>query len=311
MTPALETAEVIAVRIGKEVSETERQLNSMVKKGLLFKKTKDGIAKYSAIPFMHGLLEFQINRMDKNLALLFQQYYDEALNKAVAKSANMFLRPVPVVEQTIIRLDATVETKSPVASFEDAAAIIQKAPVIAVAHCVCRKEKNIIGKGCGKPIETCFMFGSMAEYYIENNLGRKLSADEAVSIVKNAQRQGLVTQPGTAQNPAGMCSCCGDCCGVLLSIKKFPKPAEMVFSNYYAETTDNCSACGLCTDMCQMEAIEIKDKAHVNKIAALVVVYVFCPVQMKEFSLYRKSKQKIPPTTSGEQMIEMAKQRID
>ncbi len=310
LTPALETAEVIAVRIGKEVSETERQLNSMVKKGLLFKKTKDGIAKYSAIPFMHGLLEFQINRMDKNLALLFQQYYDEALNKAVAKSANMFLRPVPVVEQTIIRLDATVETKSPVASFEDAAAIIQKAPVIAVAHCVCRKEKNIIGKGCGKPIETCFMFGSMAEYYIENNLGRKLSADEAVSIVKNAQRQGLVTQPGTAQNPAGMCSCCGDCCGVLLSIKKFPKPAEMVFSNYYAETTDNCSACGLCSDMCQMEAIEIKDKAHVNKDRCIGcgLCVLSCPNEGIQL-IQKEQTKKIPPTTSGEQMIEMAKQR--
>ncbi len=38
----------------------------------------------------------------------------------------------------------------------------------------------------------------------------------------------------------------------------------MVFSNYYAESNDNCTACGNCIDMCQMEAIEITDIAHVN-----------------------------------------------
>ncbi len=310
LSPALETAEVIAARIGREVTETQQKLEQMVKRGLLFKKTKDGIPKYGAIPFMHGLLEFQIKRLDRNLALLFQQYYDEALNKAVAKSANMFLRPVPVVSNATVRINATVETKAPVASFEDAVAIIQKAPVIAVAECVCRKEKKIIGKGCNKPIETCFMFSSMAEYYIENNIGRQVSADEAIAIVKNAQKHGLVTQPGTAQNPAGMCSCCGDCCGVLLSIKRFPKPAEMVFTNYYAESNDNCSACGLCTQMCQMEAITVTDKAHVNKDRCIGCGLCALACPLEAIGLVQKSEEKrIPPKTSAEQMLEMAKQR--
>ncbi|MGB4267677.1 MAG: 4Fe-4S binding protein [Spirochaetota bacterium] len=302
LSPALETAESIAARIGKQESDIKPHLEDMVKRGLLFKKTKDGVDKYGAIPFIHGVFEFQVKRLSKDLAMLLEQYFEEGLSKAVAKSTNLFLRPIPVNE--------SIETKSTVAPFEDAVAIIKQAPVIAVADCICRKEKKIVGKGCDKPMETCLMFGSMAEYYIDNNLGRKISADEAIAIVKEAQRHGMVTQPGTAQNPAGMCSCCGDCCAVLLSIKRFPKPSEMVFSNYYAESNDNCTACGNCVDMCQMEAIDITDIAHVNKDRCIGcgLCVMACPNDAIKLVQKEQSK-KVPPKTSGEQMLQMAKQR--
>ncbi len=302
LSPMLETADSIAARTGRQINELTSHLEDMVKRGLLFKRTKDGVSKYGAIPFIHGVFEFQVKRLSKDLALLLEQYYEEGLSKAVAKNTNLFLRPIPVNE--------SIETKSTVAPFEDAAAIIQQASVIAVADCICRKEKKMIGKGCDKPMETCLMFGSMAEYYIDNNLGRKISADEAIAIVKNAQKHGMVTQPGTAQNPAGMCSCCGDCCAVLLSIKRFPKPAEMVFSNYYAQTNDNCTACGNCVDMCQMDAIEITDIAHVNKDRCIGcgLCVIACPNDAIKL-MAKSDEKKIPPKTSGQQMMEMAKQR--
>lgn len=302
LSPMLETAENIATRTGRQLNELTQHLEDMVKRGLLFKKTKDGIAKYGAIPFIHGVFEFQVKRLSKDLALLLEQYYEEGLSRAVAKSTNLFLRPIPVNE--------SIETKSSVAPYEDAVAIIKQSPVIAVADCICRKEKKMIGKGCDKPMETCLMFGSMAEYYIENNLGRKISADEAIAIVTEAQKHGMVTQPGTAQNPAGMCSCCGDCCAVLLSIKRFPKPAEMVFSNYYAQTNDNCTACGNCIDMCQMDAIEITDIAHVNldRCIGCGLCVMACPSEAITL-VQKEASKKVPPKTSGEQMMEMAKQR--
>ncbi|MGQ9843005.1 MAG: hypothetical protein ACUVRK_05510 [Spirochaetota bacterium] len=161
LSPMLETAQNIATRIGKSLEEIERHLDDMAKRGLIFKKTKEGISKYGAIPFIHGVFEFQVKRINKDLALLLEQYYEEGLSQAVAKNTNMFLSPIPVNE--------SIESKSTVAPFEDAASIIKQASVIAVADCICRKEKKIIGKGCDKPLETCLIFGSMAEYYIDNN----------------------------------------------------------------------------------------------------------------------------------------------
>lgn len=298
LSPMLETAESIAARTGK-TTNIEAHLNDMAKRGLLFKKTKDGVEKFGAIPFIHGIFEFQINRLSKDLVQLLEQYFEEGLSKAVAENTNMFLRPIPVNE--------SVESKSSVAHFEDAVSIIKQAQVIAVADCICRKEKSIAGKGCAQPMETCIMFGSMAEYYIENNFGRKISADEAIAIVSNAQKQGMVTQAGTAQNPAGMCSCCGDCCAVLLSLKRFPKPAEMVFSNYSAGVDGNCTACGICVDICQMEAIKIDDTAQVIKDRCIGcgLCVPICPSASIQL-LQKDAEKRIPPKTSAEQMMQMA-----
>ena len=50
--------------------------------------------------------------------------------------------------------------------------------------CVCRKEAKLLGNGCDHPIETCLSFGVAAEYYIENEMGRKITANEAIQIIK-------------------------------------------------------------------------------------------------------------------------------
>ncbi len=56
--------------------------------------------------------------------------------------------------------------------------------------------------GCGKPLEVCFIFGSMGEYYLDRNMGRVVSLDEGIEILIECRKAGLVTQPATAQNSA-------------------------------------------------------------------------------------------------------------
>ena len=67
-------------------------------------------------------------------------------------------------------------------------------------------------------------------------------------------------QLGSSQNPGGMCLCCSCCCGPLELYNKTDKPASWVNSNYYAVVdADNCTACGVCEERCQMDAIIIDD----------------------------------------------------
>lgn len=101
--------------------------------------------------------------------------------------------------------------------------------IIAVTDCLCRKQKKLIGAGCSRPPKHVSCSGLVGQYYIDNKLGRKIDKAEALKIVAEAQKSGLVTQPGTSQNPAGMCNCCGDCCAVLGAIKKYPNPSEIAF----------------------------------------------------------------------------------
>ena len=221
LTPKLEVPEAVAERLNQPTDQVAAKLADMAGRGLLFSLRRGDTVKYGAIPFVHGLFEFQVQRLGRDLAELVEEYLQNGFDRAMVTSADYFLRTVPV--------NRAVEVTQQVAAYEDAREIIMSRKDIVVAPCICRKQKNALNQGCGKPLEACFMFGSMGQYYLDHNMGRLVDTEEALSILQQAQEAGLVTQPATAANPGGMCNCCGDCCGVLATLNRQPKPAELVF----------------------------------------------------------------------------------
>ena len=258
LTAELEMPASVAGRLDIPIDEAAARLEDMAQKGLLYRRRRGEIIEYGAIPFMHGLVEFQIERIDKNTLKLLGQYFREGLENVMWEGGRLFVRTIPV--------QRSVETVHHVAAYDDACQILRNQELIAVTDCACRRNKSRFERDCGKPIEVCFMFGPMGQYYIENGLGREIDLDEALQILTKAQEAGLVTQPATSQNPFCMCNCCGDCCGFLSSIKRHPRPAEIIFSNYQAVTDhDKCSGCETCLDRCQMDAVRM-DETGLSKI---------------------------------------------
>lgn len=306
MSPKLESPAEVAARTGKGDVDFTAVLEDMALRGLLFRVKKDGLSKYGAIPFMHGLVEFRINNLDKEFSELMDNYFDTIYNHNIADINGLFLRVIPV--------NKSVEFEHHVAAFDDAVKILEKADIISVADCTCRKKADLTKGSCRKPLETCFMFGSMAQYYIDNKLGRKVELAEAVQIVKEAQESGLVTQPSTSQNPAGMCNCCGDCCGVLGAIKKFPAPAELVFSNYHSTVNESaCISCNACVDICPMEAISTEDsgiaRINLKRCIGCGLCAMKCPAAAINLMEKPEGKRRMVPADTREQMTLMAKQR--
>lgn len=306
MTPMLETSESVAGRLGIVHGEVARRLEDMAFNGLLFRLRKDKEIKYGAIPFMHGLLEFHVKKLNKERVLAFEKYFKDGLQRAIADTAGLFLRTIPVQE--------SIDTQKHVASFDDACAILSKVDLVVITDCICRKSRSLIDKACGKPVEVCFMFGSMAKYYLDNKMGREISYDEGVAILSEAQKAGLVTQPATSQNPGGMCNCCGDCCGVLRAIKIDPKPADLVYSNHQAAVTrGNCSGCEICVDRCQMDAIAIDNEGiaviDYDRCIGCGLCVITCPSEAIFLEKKPEEKRKIPPKNSAEQMLSLARKR--
>ena len=306
MSPKMEDPESVARRLGRPNEEVAGQLEDMAQRGLLFRSRKGNAVKYGAIPFMHGLAEFQIKRLDREMGELIDQYMEQRFNQSIAGVDGLFLRTIPV-EKSIVY-------EHHVAAFDDAVAIIKQNDTIAVAECLCRKAQKIMDKGCNKPIEACIMFGSMARFYIENNLGRSIDVEEAVDIVRKAQDAGLVTQPATAQNPGGMCNCCGDCCAILGAVKKFPKPVELVFSNYQSAIKgENCTGCEICLDRCQMEAIIMNEdgiaQVNLDRCIGCGLCVTTCPTEEIVLLPNPEASRRIPPATSMDQMMQIAKKR--
>ena len=258
LSPLPESPEQVASRLGREPETTAVLMEKMAGKGLLFRLRKGGTVRYAALPFMVGILEHQVNRLDKELALDMDEYFEAGFGKTIQSFKTPVMRSIPINKH--------VAVKWPIAPYEDALDIINKQEVIALAPCICRTWMKTVGKGCDKPVETCFIFGHYGHYYVENKMGRYVSKEEALEVVKRNEEAGLVMQPFNSQKIGGMCSCCGDCCGMLRSLKKQPVPAASVQTNYFAEVDgEACAGCETCLDRCQMDAITmVEDKAVVN-----------------------------------------------
>jgi len=302
----LESVEDIAARVNLSPDAARNRLEDLTDKGLIFRQESDGKIRYGAIPFMHGIVEFQIRKIDKELSSLLEQYFSEGFNKNIADNAELFLRVIPIQKY--------IDIEHHIASYNDVSAILDKVDVIAVTDCFCRKQKKFMGAGCSRPSETCFMFGSMGQYYIDNKLGRKINKDEALKIVAEAQKSGLVTQPATSQNPSGMCNCCGDCCAILGAIKKYPNPAEIVFTNHFSSIVqESCTGCGACIDICPMEAIQMADSgtAEVNltRCIGCGLCLTACNFDAVKLNEKTDANKKDVPLNTRDQMMQMAKRR--
>jgi len=302
MSMLLESPDDFAARTNRSPEETAVKLESMAKRGLLFRHVKDGKKRYSAVPFVIGSYEFQLGRMDKELAQLTNSYMEEAFLSGMGSNIPP-LRTIPVGK--------SVDVVHKVAAYEDAKSIVNGKAKIAVADCICRTQQDLLDKGCDKPKEVCLLFGSHADYYVENKMGRYITSEEACRILDQCEEAGLVNQPANMVNPGGMCNCCEDCCGVLRALNRLPNPGEMVHNRYWAVVDqEECTACEICLDRCQMNAIEIEDAAKVDTARCIGcgLCVTTCPVEAIQLEEKPKELQ-VPPPASGQELMSMTAEK--
>jgi NAD-dependent dihydropyrimidine dehydrogenase PreA subunit len=302
----LESTKKIASKIGLPEAEAAKVLEDMANRGLLYSLKRDGKTYYAAVPFVHGLFEYQVRRPDKEFAKLSMQYIHEELEGRISENAKHFLRVIPV--------NQAVDVTHNIASFEDAVRILESKDNIVVTDCVCRTMKEQVDGSCKKPLEVCFLFGSMGQYYLDRGLGRKIVLEEALKIQKLATDAGLVTQPGSSINPDGMCNCCGDCCGNLGPISRTPKPAQTVLSNYYAQIDrDECDGCGECIERCQMTAVKMGDDQNAeidrDRCIGCGLCVTTCPTRAITLRAKDEKDRQVPVKTGEEQMLNIARNR--
>lgn len=302
----LEAPDAVAKRLGREPKEVAALLERMADKGLIFRMKKTDSTKYGAVPFMVGTYEYQVKDMDREFAELFDQYFLEAFGKQGIGGLVPPMRTIPV--------NRSIDYSWPVAPYEDMKEIIRGKDKISVANCICRVQQGLLDKGCDKPVEVCFMFGSHADYYVDKGMGRYVTQEEALAIIEKCDEAGLVPQPFVAQEVGGFCNCCGDCCSILRSIKLYPKPAEKVLTNYYAVVdSEACTACETCVDRCQMEAIAVgaDDVAEVDldRCIGCGLCVTTCPTEALSLRAKPESERREPPAGGRDYIMQMASSR--
>ncbi|RJP34999.1 MAG: hypothetical protein C4536_01565 [Actinobacteria bacterium] len=254
MRMAPEPASAIARRCGKSEEETRSILDAMVRDGLIFpvKSGKDTL--YMAMQYMTGFSENQMShRMNPEKAQLGIEYGEESgFLEEFARQKQM--RVVPVSE--------AVNVTPAVATYDNLRDMIRQQDIISVTACPCRVVNEQLGKACEHPIESELIFGTIAQYRIDNGFGRRISVEDALKIIDEAEEKAMVLAPVNTQEAVGMCLCGSCCCHWLRGLKLQERPADHVQSSYQARIDPAmCNACGTCLERCQMEAIVEKDDA--------------------------------------------------
>jgi electron transport complex protein RnfB len=305
LTLIAENARVLARRARMSVGATQKLLEQMEKKGLLFVLHEKGREPlYQAAGFIIGIYEFQLNKLNANLAKDFEEYSSSWFNLNHWKKTPQ-LRTIPV--------GVSIEVEREILPYEKAEAIIRSVKKIAVAPCICRQEKELLGEGCGKPSEVCLVFEKAADYYIYNGLAREIGIEETLQIIKIANDSGLVLQPGNSAKPMSICACCGCCCGVLLNIKRHPKPASIVSTPFIAELdSEACNGCGACETRCQMEAIHLDSgfaELDMDRCIGCGLCISTCPTEALQLKRKPEADQPYVPKNSVDAHIRLGKAR--
>jgi ferredoxin len=98
-------------------------------------------------------------------------------------------------------------------------------------------------------------------------LGRVITLEETLEILQKADEEGLVLQPSNAQEIVNICCCCGDCCQILVNLKRHPSPAALVSSPFVAGVdAETCIGCETCVERCQMEALSVEEEHAVLNV---------------------------------------------
>jgi Na+-translocating ferredoxin:NAD+ oxidoreductase RNF subunit RnfB len=267
----------------------------MAEKGSILTKNLDSKERtYAAMPLVLGMHEMQLPRLSPEYLQNLEKYFNEGFGLEYIATA--------VPQTRIIPIEESVTPEHSVATYEEVRKIIDKADPILVGECICRKAAEMTGSPCSVSHrkEVCMGlndFGAAYSQFI--GFGRKVTKEEALDILRQNEEDGLVLQTSNQQEPYFICSCCGDCCGLLKAAKNLPRSVDFFSSNYFSQVdSELCTGCGKCVSRCQMEAIQLKnEKAVIDKKRCIGcgVCVAACP--RGAHSLVKKKKKTVPPKT--------------
>ncbi len=244
LTGEMEHVDAVTERVGLPADEVKTRLIEMAKRGLVRSDQQGGKPRFRLAPFIVGIYEAQLDRMDHELAHLFEKYMAEGGAAGIMKPQPALHRVVPA--QRAVKSDWILP-------YDDVRAILLSSKSFRLHDCVCRKQQDHIGRRCNFPVRTCLIFSSAEQPPSPYDVSQK----EILTFLDKAEEIGLVHTVSNVMNGIGyVCNCCGCCCGVLRGINDWGIENSVAQANYFAVVNPvECSGCGTCIERCQVHAI--------------------------------------------------------
>lgn len=179
-------------------------------------------------------------------------------------------RYVPAMEpiSRSIEINEELEAKNEILPYEILEKYLSVYEVFSETPCSCRETAKLADEPCERTSENfCIQAGDFAEGAIRNGTGKELSYDEAMTRLKEAEKNGLVHSTMNKLDPSMfVCNCCPCCCMALAPVIKGFK-LGVARSNFEPVVDhDLCILCDTCVEVCPVGVIEHEDDSDGEKI---------------------------------------------
>lgn len=321
-----QTMEQLKLSTNLTEEEILKKVKKLAKKGLIFNQpNRQGVMVFRLMPFVNvGVFEYTFmkklekSKEEKEIADLFAKLFKESRNMwesnyDIVKSYVQRMRPIDRTipyenkesgeEIEIIineELDVPDQKIIPTQKVEE---LVEKFTDIAVGHCFCRHHKDTLGNPCKQTDirENCFTFGKSARYTSEQGFSRIISKDEALKILKQAEKDGLVHKAyhpnfDIKRDETSICNCCSCCCG------QVGAPTANA-SNYLAQVNqDLCIGCGTCVENCHTSSMLLNEDGKAENVVEICigcgVCAYFCPENAIKLVEKERILRIIPPRST-------------
>jgi NAD-dependent dihydropyrimidine dehydrogenase PreA subunit len=254
--------------------ELRAKLKELCAKGFVFEAIHEDSVRYRLLdatqtflrmPYWPGKEKEPLKTMTPHANKYYMDGWFDQMDAVTRKG----LRSIPI--------NKTIEDDKQLLPFEDILQVVDNYDYYTVSHCPCRTRHKLDPdyQDSQYPSEVCLHFGELGRYCVENGMGREITREETLEILKKAADAGLVHGISNyEENPDTICNCDPQYCTWFKPYHQLGHKKSMDASNYYVKVVpETCSACGFCAKRCPMDAIQFKVSAEAtNKFGKAVEV---------------------------------------
>lgn len=273
--------EEVALKLGMDKRRVKEILEDLFVKGVVFPRD---FKNREYFKFARDLIQLH----DATLAsqrvkdVKFAKLWSDFMNEEGYRTLGQVLSVLGVKVWRVVPAYHAIKDLPDVLPHENIKELLKAQKKIAVVPCSCRNVTMLIGEGCNYTDEStwhCIQVGRGAEYVIERGSGKEISVEEALKLVDEIERDGLVhtwanTSKMVDSRVTVNCNCCGDCCEFFLSAKFAEKGMlDIIEKSRYEAFVDveKCTGCQTCIERCHFDAIELYKPEGSKKFKAKVI----------------------------------------
>jgi NAD-dependent dihydropyrimidine dehydrogenase PreA subunit len=268
----------VQTKMGLSREEAEKRMKDLFLKGLVFPSHKTTPTTYR---MGRDFVQFHdATILWKDAPTEFLDLWQEFMEKEWPEYARRISEMLPKPFTRMIPVNVAIQARTNILDFESVSDMVKKARILAVTKCTCR----LTARKCDRPLEACIQVNNAAAYALSRGTGRKITAEEALDILKKSEEEGLIhVTMNRHEVDHFICNCCPCCCQTMpILIKGGIRVVDP--SRYRAEIDpERCKGCGTCHERCYFGAITWENgqgsasRAEESKCMGCGLCRVTCP----------------------------------